>query len=794
VRERPGHPLTSFVGRVAELQRLESHLGSHRLVSVIGPGGCGKTRLVSELLRHLPSRFDDGEVVVPLAGLEPDGPVAESVAAAFRLPGRDDATTVEVLVGALAHRHTLLVLDNCEHVLGPTADLCEQLLAAADDLRILTTGRQALGVDGEQRLRLGPLPVRPGDTDEPPAAVRLFLDRAGLVTAPLPESPATLHAVTAVVEALDGMPLGIELAAAQLDVMQLDDLVGGIRHRLEGMISADRAREGRHLSLHASVGWSYDLLDADQQRVFRDLSVFAGPIDPDAAVAVAGEEAPAQVAGLVRRSLIVAPVPGADGRARYAMLNTTRAFAASAARRHAARSDPAHNDPAHSDPARRMAAWMAATAAEQARRARSISSEAAAAAWMDAEEDNLRAAVELGLERDAALAVALIQAMCPWLSLRGRQREAITLLERVARCFPEPVAPVELWLGFMTGWRSEYEAAARHFSAAISQLAGAGPSPVLVDAQQGISLPLLNMGRIEEGVAAADAALVMGRALGYRSGEVLACVSLAIAAHYEGDPERAVTWARAANTADAGEVSGYADRFRREVLGSFLARTGHRDEAIRVLTETLALSRQVGDRTATMMCLVHLAQSDLRGPGTAEHICEALALSQELGNPLVRTTALRLASKELVAANPQAAAVAAGASAAWLDRLMRPTSPIADLMQAEADELAEALAPDTLRLALERGARMSVNEIVAFVLDALAGSGAAPEAVPATPLSRRERELLALVAAGLTDAEIAGRLWISIRTVRSHLDRIRDKTGRRRRADLTRLAVDLDLV
>ena len=235
----------------------------------------------------------------------------------------------------LARQQLLLVLDNCEHVIGAAARLCAGLLAACDDVRVLATSREPLAVAGEARYRLGPLTLPgPGQTgDGGSEAVALFTDRARSADADFTLDEQAAAGVARLVTRLDGMPLAIELAAARVEALGVGQLLDRLDDRFALLAGADRLAVPRQRSLAATVEWSYLLLDEQQQRVFRALSVFPAGFTLQAAEAVAGEAAGLAVLRLVDCSLLVPPRAGPDGRARYSMLETLRAYGDRAAGR-----------------------------------------------------------------------------------------------------------------------------------------------------------------------------------------------------------------------------------------------------------------------------------------------------------------------------------------------------------------------------------------------------------------------------------------------------------------------------
>ena len=231
---------------------------------------------------------------------------------------------------ALARQQLLLVLDNCEHVLDAAAGLCAELLAACDDLRVLATSREALRVGGEVRYRLGPLTVP--DPDDPACGRD---GGGGAVRGPGPPGGRALRPGQPdragggrLVARLDGMPLAIELAAARTEALGVSGLLDRLEDRFALLSGGDRLAPSRQRSLAAAVEWSYQLLDEDERRVFRAVSVFPGPFTLGGAEAVAGTGAGPAVLRLVDCSLLVPPRTGVDGRPRYVMLETLRAYGA----------------------------------------------------------------------------------------------------------------------------------------------------------------------------------------------------------------------------------------------------------------------------------------------------------------------------------------------------------------------------------------------------------------------------------------------------------------------------------
>ncbi|MGN9782135.1 BTAD domain-containing putative transcriptional regulator [Nonomuraea sp. ZG12] len=325
VRQGIRAQLTSFVGRAEELRQVSTELEATRLVTLIGPGGAGKTRLAVEAA----ARTGGDVCVVQLAPVT-DGPdVPLAVLAALDIRDRTNARDLPVveptarLATALADRRLLLVLDNCEHLIEATAALADTLLAACPALRVLATSREALGITGECILPVSPLALPPPDAADPLAypAARLFADRAAAVRQAFEVTEENAAQVIQICRALDGLPLAIELAAARLRTLSLPDVAARLDDRFRLLTRGSRTALPRHQTLRAVVAWSWDLLDDGEQALARRLTVFAGGATAQAAERVCG--LPEDVLFSLAEKSLVEVVDG-----RYRMLRTIRAFCA----------------------------------------------------------------------------------------------------------------------------------------------------------------------------------------------------------------------------------------------------------------------------------------------------------------------------------------------------------------------------------------------------------------------------------------------------------------------------------
>jgi predicted ATPase/DNA-binding CsgD family transcriptional regulator len=769
-------------------------LERHRLVTLAGPGGAGKTRLACEVARAVAARFADGAWLAELAPVQDPALVAAVVAAALGVREQPGVPAGEVLARALARRQLLLVLDNCEHVIGAAAELCAGLLGACDDVRVLATSREPLRIAAEARYRLGPLSLPDGDDlagTGGSEAVALFTDRARQADAGFALDGQTGPAVARLVAGLDGMPLAIELAAARVEALGVAQLADRLDDRFGLLTSGDRLAPGRQRSLAATVEWSYRLLDEQEQAVFRTLSVFPGPFTLEAAEAVAGPDADAVVLRLVDCSLLVPPRAGPDGRSRYGMLETLRAYAAGQL---AGAGEDDRVDAA-------LAGWAVAVAEQAAAGLRTIAGEMPAARWLDAEDATIRQALDWAMKHDPAAALRLAVALGWWWFLRGKLVGNCRLLrEVVGRAVPgsDGWCSAMFWLGYTVQWTGDLDGSLRLFTELRDAVADRGPSRALADALGGRSGALSQMGRFGEAAEEARQSLAVARRAVYPLGEVLVLGGLSTIAVQVGDLDSAVRVSREAAQITA-DVPGAAARFVSYSLPLVLIETGDMAAADRVCTETLARSRDAGDLWHQVGLLPVMVILDLeagRIQDAAVHLRESLQLAMRSG--ITDSVCDNLDCCGYLCAATGRFAEALTAWAAMLALRRHDKVPDLPLWARRRDKplrrVRRALGPARARAAEDRGAAMSAAAAAEYAL-MLADPG---QPQPATPdrarLSARERELVALVAQGRSDAQIAAELYISIRTVRSHLDRIGDKTGCRRRVDLTRLALSTALV
>ena len=812
--------LTSFVGRPGVAAELAAQLGEHRLVTLTGPGGAGKTRLAGQVALQAAGQFADGVWLAELAAVRDPAQVAGAVAVALGIHELPSVEAADALARALARRQLLLVLDNCEHVIGAAAELCGRLLLAADDVRVLATSREPLRIAGEARYRLGPLalPDPAAPAAGPCEAVQLFTDRARQADLGFALDAETGAMTERLVARLDGMPLAIELAAARVEVLGVAQLLERMDDRFGLLADGDRLADERQRSLAGVVQWSYQLLDESEQRVFRAVSAFPGPFTLDGAEAVAGPGAARAVLRLVDCSLLVPPRADPDGRSRYLMQETLRAYGTRLL------AEAGEED----DVCAALAAFAADVAEEAGTGLHTRTWEPAGLRHLDAEDLTLRHALAWALEHDPGTALRLALAQWQWWQIRGRLAAQAPVLAAAAEhveAGSDEWCVARMCLGQAAAQSGDPAGALALFTAARDTLLKA-PRPVtlaqhvvLMICLFGRSSTLLYLDRVPEAAGDARASLAMAEQAGLPGLEATALAGLSMTAWYSGDRDGAIRLAHQAQRIP-DEFAGALHRALNQIVTMVLTAGGELAAADEAAQTGLAWCREAGDLGNLVIQLRQSAILDLltgRIRDAAAHLHEQLEIALRTSHRASLLAGLDCCAYLCAAARRPAEAVTMQAAVAALSG--PELVPLRLLNTEHRDELLRKaralLGPARTRAAEERGAVMSLATAAEYALmlaaephppapgPGPAGNGAAaggpPVGADATApglgrLSPRERELVTLVARGHTDAQIAAQLYISVRTVSSHLDRIRDKTGCRRRADLTRLALSAGLV
>ena len=810
---------TSFVGRTAELAGLRALVsGGSRLVTIAGPGGIGKSRLALQVAADALDGTGDGVWLAELAPVAEPEHVTRAAAAALRISEAPGRPMLDTLIDAIGDRDLLLILDNAEHVLSAVAKLADAVIRSCPRVCLLVTSREPLGIGGEHVFRVPGLAVPPPDLAAPDRlaafeSVQFFAEHAALHRRGFIVDDASAAAVAAICIRLDGIPLALELAAARLGSLSAAEISARLDQRFRLLTTGNRTARPRHQTLRALVDWSYDLLSSQEQVVFDRLSVFAGGWTLDAAEAVArgGDVADWQVldllAALVGKSLVQAEVIG--GSTRYRLLETIRHYAAE---RLASRAGPDLQDArvAHRDHYLSLVETADARLRGPDERR-----------WLDrieAEFDNIRAALafsitdpgsaEPGLRLAAGLkwfcymrghsgeiiealsdllgrpdarrptrerALALT-AKCHLLNNFGRSpaipsmaQEAITIARALGDDFVAGEALCALcWFTFLTG---DLPAALAMVDEAVAVARSAG-NPHLLTAAIGHRAAF----RGESGdrdAASADRQEVL--ALAQTAGDnyvlVITLLNLGVDQVAAGErPAAVVSFTDALKVAKAHGYQHLAAALALN-LGFVYLMDADAASARRLLISVLDTARATGEKS-----FVHVAIH-----------CLAVAVSMD-GDPTVAATLYGAADHQYEQAGQAFDALdvelRAGAHARLLDALGEAAFDAAGrrgrtLSQADAIALAVGtVQPDP-----------GPPDPGPAPAPGVPAAQCAPADSPAGPLSARERQIMALLAGGASNAKIAETLFVTPNTVRTHLDRIRDKTGARNRAELTRYAI-----
>ncbi|MDQ1688655.1 MAG: hypothetical protein QOK42_1630 [Frankiaceae bacterium] len=445
---------TSFVGRDHDLHQLQELItAGQRVVSLVGPGGVGKTRLGFELTKRMSSAFTHGAWVVLLAN-ERERDIALRVLQVLNVPERGDVAPRETLRRALQARQTMLLVDNCEHLIDQVAELVDDLIRECPDLVVVTTTREALRVADEYEWRVDPLPVEPG-VRAPGSAVRLFIERATSRRRDLQFTPSEVDVITGICRELDGLPLAIELAAGRLRHMSVNDLAAALSETLGTLALGERTLDRRQRTMDDLVRWSHDLVSEPARQLLHHMSIFRGATSLEAvrAVVESADGIDQALAELVDKSLVTfdrdAPRP-------YRLLVVIRDFAERQIAGTAA--EPAAR--------RRHAEWHRALAERLWAAGRDRSRIRSTLAATDALHDDFAAAMGYAAEAEAGDLLAHIAlALNPYFVMRGRLDEGRRWLEGAAAATDDPLLSARALSGAgrLAQWQGDVDMPRRAF-------------------------------------------------------------------------------------------------------------------------------------------------------------------------------------------------------------------------------------------------------------------------------------------------------------------------------------------
>ncbi len=803
--------LTSFVGRERELAAVRQRLGGHRLITLTGPGGSGKSRSALEVAWSELGRYHDGVWLVELASVAQPELVPQAVAKLLGVEEKSDASFQTALTGYLRARRMVLLLDNCEHLVEACASLVDMLLRSCPGLTILATSREPLHLDGEVIWQVPPLSTPAGPTATNARdlldydAVQLFVQRARDAQPGFVLSDANASAVAAICTRLDGMPLAIELAAARVQSLHVDDIAARLEHRFSLLTRGSRVAPPRHQTLHALLDWSYELLSAPERALLDRLSVFAGGFDLVAVETVCispGMDAQTVIDLLLRlvdKSLVVSDAHHEVGR--FRLLETVRQYATE---RLAASGEL--------DAIAEQHAVYFLNRAEAADAALRGSSSVTSYVWLERERENLRAGLH-------------------WFIAGEQGRSALRLAAALG------------WFWYVRGYLSE----ARTTFAIVLDLPGATErTPLRSRACFCAAAATWFLGDYSAAMSLAHQALSIGREVGalQQIGQAL-CMQAALTSD-RGHLVEARMLLDESLAACQRANDGWSASLALYWLGVVISEEGDTTQARAVHEQALAMRRAIGDGWAVGASLGRLAELAAQlgdGPATHTYADEALGIARQLGNRrgvarnlwYLGVAALgqgdRVAAEEsfreslaiwleirergfIPRALEGAAAIAAvrrdaatavqlaGGAAGLREQIGTVATPVERAQIDRWQGAARARLGQRAALAWERGRIMTVEAAVELARKALSAAhpsqGYPEDGRPVlggdSRLTAREREIVVHIARGFTNRQIADALVISERTVEVHVGHIRDKLGLASRPRIAVWAVGNGLV
>jgi predicted ATPase/DNA-binding CsgD family transcriptional regulator len=742
---------TSFIGRRRDLANLRKRLTEARLISLVGPGGVGKTRLAIRAATDLGRGFRGGAWLVELAEVQDPGLVPNVVMAALDL--RDQAAT-EPLALVLAYLHdkdVLLVIDNCEHVIREAARLVTDVLSAAPGVRIIATSREPLSVAGEQVLAVAPLQLPSAAGAEPLTqlrqneAVKLFTERAAAASSSFELTASNRTAVTEICRQLDGVPLAIELAAVRTRVLTTEQISDRLSDRFSLLTGGSRAALPRHQTLRATIDWSHGLLEAGERALLRRLSVFAGrfTLEDVESVSAPDEDLAASplelLSSLIDKSLVIKQDAGRL--ACYRLHETMREYAGLKLRE-------AGEDEALQ---LRYAEYYRSECRRSTAQARFRVLEWLE--WMELEIDNVRSVLRRSADRgDFARAIDLATSL-GWYWITRAMTEGVRWLDLLlaSRGTDQGTYTRAYFIrGFLAVLQSDPRAARPALEQAAAAAREARQLEVL---SQSLSMASIAENLADDHPAAKrmlDEARVIAADLDDVPSSLMVLQARAYNGLFEGDLDevRAASSEGARVTRDLGDLYVLENMLMNLGTASLLA--GDRDESKALFEEALGIARDIDDRYA-LYCLLDALGCHAAGSGQA-----------------------RLAAQLLGAAET----VRAGTGASVIPFL----APL--LAQAEESAIT-AVGRSKFQAEFDAGKGLRREAAIALALGEPA-QVAAPASGDGSDglLGKREVEVAELVAEGLTNKQIGSRLFISAHTVDSHIRSIMNKLGFNSRAEI----------
>ena len=640
--------LTSFVGRQTEIAEVEELLGSTRMLTLTGMGGSGKSRLAVQIGAEQVGAYPDGVWLVELAPLSEPEFLPQQVADALSVREESNQTLTDTLARHLADKTTLLILDNCEHVVDEVAELAERLLHQCPDLIVLATSQIAIEIAGEQTYQVPPMTL-PASAASPEAifeydSVRLFVDRARLSQPTFELTAETGPSVLEICDRLDGVPLAIELAAARVRAMPVSKIARRLDDRFRLLKSSSRSMPSRHRTLQATLDWSHELLSESEQRLFRRLAVFAGGFTLEAAEQVCADEAldELDVLDLLERLVTHSLVQLRDER--YGMLESVRQYAAT-------QLEAADEATSFHERHLRFVSELAAEA-EPALKGQDQ------ADWLErleVEHGNIRAALDWAFQSGyAEQALQLASALGRFWLVRGHLTEGRSwlepALEKQAEAAPEVRMKALMEAGVLANYQGEYDEARSHLNRSLTLAREYGDEWVIARVLNVLGIVELQQARLTKASEQLHASLDIVRSLSD------AKLMSSVLNNLGGVEAKRGVWSNARDYFREyldHQENPFSESIAKLNVGIMEIELGNADSARDWLETSLALGRHISAKQVIGLSLSHLGRVDLldgEEASSLERGQHALDIAYELGdNRIIETTLKNLANTALFA-------------------------------------------------------------------------------------------------------------------------------------------------